>query len=56
VVGNVCVGRQGLGIGHVQGWKGANATERIHVVQEEIRQSEEETRKVKSMEVGSQGA
>jgi len=56
VVGTMCASRQRLGTGYVQKWRGANAAERKQLMQEETRQSEEETRKVKSVEMGSQGA
>ncbi|XP_033725208.1 uncharacterized protein LOC117315172 [Pecten maximus] len=55
VVGNICIGRQGLGMVHFQQWKNATATERRGMVQTEVRRVEEDQRRAKAVELGKQG-
>ena len=56
IVGNVAVGRQGLGIVQSSNWKGASSRERRSLVQAEVRTMEEEERKAKAVQLGAQGA
>ena len=55
IVGTTCKGRQGLGSESTTRWKGASARERRMLVQQEIRNQEEEARVVKAVEMGNQG-
>ena len=54
IVGPTCKGRQGLGSESTR-WKGASARERRMLVQQEIRNQEEEARVVKAVEMGNLG-
>ncbi|XP_021349432.1 uncharacterized protein LOC110466448 [Mizuhopecten yessoensis] len=56
IIGNTCVGRQGVGFSHFQQWEKANTQERRQMVQKEIRRIEEERRRGKSVELSKQGA
>ena len=56
IVGNTCVGRQGLGSSKFKPWKAAKGKDRRDMVQEEIRREEEEGRKARAVELGQQGA
>ena len=56
IVGNLAVGRQGLGMQKSVSWKGASAKERRGLIQAEVRAMEEEDRKAKAVQLGSQGA
>lgn len=49
-------GRQSLGMTHFQNWGKANPRERTTMVQAEIRNPEEEQRKARAVELGSQVA
>ena len=55
IVGTICKGRQGLGSEPTTRWKGASARERRMLVQQEIRNQEEEARVLKAVEMGNQG-
>ena len=55
IVGTICKGRQGLGSESTTRWKGASARERRMLVQQEIRNQEEEARVLKAVEMGNQG-
>ena len=55
IVGTVCHGRQGLGQQRSTRWRGASTSDRRDLVQQEIRRKEEESRYVRSVEMGSQG-
>ncbi|XP_052281250.1 uncharacterized protein LOC127878762 [Dreissena polymorpha] len=56
IVGTSCQGRQGLGLNTRQPWSSATTVRRRELVQSEIRKEEEETRKVKAVQMGSQGS
>jgi hypothetical protein len=56
VIGNPCVGRQGLGTTQFQHWSSAKKAEKKEMIQTEIRNLEEEKRKARSVELGTQGA
>lgn len=56
IVGTPCIGRQGLGTSNFQRWGKANSKERRALVQAEVRDLEEERRKAKVVELGSQAA
>ena len=55
-VGHLAVGRQGLGMTKSVRWKGASAKDRRGLIQAEVRKMEEEKRKAKAVQLGSQGA
>jgi hypothetical protein len=56
IVGTSCQGRQGLGLNTRQPWSSATTVQRRELVQSEIRKEEEEIRKVKAVQMGSQGS
>ncbi|KAK0140746.1 hypothetical protein N1851_022262 [Merluccius polli] len=56
VIGNPCMGRQGLGSTHFQQWTKADPRQRSDMVQAEVRQLEEEGRWSRAVELGVQGA
>ncbi|XP_057673103.1 uncharacterized protein LOC130904394 [Corythoichthys intestinalis] len=56
IMGNPCIGRQGLGSTHFQQWGKANLRQRSHMVQAEVRHLEEERRRARAVELGLQGA
>ncbi|KAK0135439.1 Retrovirus-related Pol polyprotein from type-1 retrotransposable element R2 [Merluccius polli] len=56
IIGNPCTGRQGLGTSHFQQWSKSTPREKRTLVQEEVRSLEEEGRRAKSIELGTQGA
>jgi hypothetical protein len=56
IVGTTAVGRQGLGTTSTQRWSTASDVEKRKMIQNEIRLSEEETRKARAVELGLQGA
>ncbi|RXN26449.1 unconventional myosin-If-like protein [Labeo rohita] len=56
VIGNLCMGRQGLGTNHFQQWRKADPRQRRDMIQAEVRHLEEERRRSKAVELGSQGA
>ncbi|XP_076155564.1 uncharacterized protein LOC143138951 [Alosa pseudoharengus] len=55
IIGNVCMGRQGLGTSHFTQWRKASIQQRREMVQAEVRHQEEETRKAKAVELATQG-
>ncbi|RXN07805.1 hypothetical protein ROHU_035438 [Labeo rohita] len=54
--GTPCTGRQGLGTSHIQQWGKAGSKDRRAMIQEEVRNLEEEGRRVRAVELASQGA
>lgn len=56
IVGISCSGRQGLGNNTRPLWNSATTGERRALVQSEIRREEEESRKVKAVQMGNQGS
>ncbi len=54
--GNPCTGRQGLGTAHFQQWSNSTTREKIAMIQDEVRNLEEEGRRAKSIELATQGA
>ncbi|XP_052271350.1 uncharacterized protein LOC127872054 [Dreissena polymorpha] len=56
IVGTTTEGRQGLGMIKPQRWSTADKRERSQMVQKEIRASEEESRRARSVEMGGQCA
>ena len=56
IVGLPCIGRQGLGANQFQPWTKAGPKERRGLVQAEVRSLEDEGRRAKAVEQGSQGA
>ncbi|KAL0148227.1 hypothetical protein M9458_056459 [Cirrhinus mrigala] len=54
--GTPCTGRQGLGTSHIQQWGKAGSKDRRATIQEEVRNLEEEGRRVRAVELASQGA
>lgn len=56
VIGNPCVGRQGLGSTHFQQWGKADPRQRREMIQAEVRHMEEERRRSRAVELGAQGA
>ena len=55
IIGNPCIARQGLGMTHFQQYKTANPGTRRDMVQKEIRDREDELRRSRAVELGSQG-
>lgn len=56
IIGNPCIGRQGLGSTHFQQWGKADPRQRCDMIQAEVRQLEEDRRRSKAMELALQGA
>ncbi|KAK0140163.1 hypothetical protein N1851_022917 [Merluccius polli] len=56
IIGNPCMGRQGLGSTHFQQWTKADPRQRSDMVQAEVRQLEEDGRWSRAVELGVQGA
>ncbi|XP_052280954.1 uncharacterized protein LOC127878469 [Dreissena polymorpha] len=56
IVETSCQGRQGLGLSTRQPWSSATTVQRRELVQSEIQKEEEETRKGKAVQMGSQGS
>ncbi|XP_078587744.1 uncharacterized protein LOC144868686 [Branchiostoma floridae x Branchiostoma japonicum] len=56
IVGITNIGRQGLGCAHFKQWGKANRKERRALVQEQVRNLEEERRRAKAVELAAQGA
>ncbi|KAL0199703.1 hypothetical protein M9458_002890, partial [Cirrhinus mrigala] len=56
IIGNPCMGRQGLGTNHFQQWGKADPRQRRDMIQAEVRHLEEERRRSKAVELESQGA
>lgn len=56
IVGNVCTGRQGIGVMTRASWAKANQKERSQLVQAEVRSRQEEDRQVKAAGMSKQGA
>lgn len=56
IIGNPCVGRQGLGSTHFQQWGKADPRQRRAMIQAEVRHLEEERRRSRAVELGAQGA
>lgn len=56
IIGNTCIGRQGLGIDHFQQWEKSEGKERRDMVLQEVRKGEEDQRRSKSVQLGQQGA
>ncbi|XP_030008310.1 uncharacterized protein LOC115431800 [Sphaeramia orbicularis] len=55
IIGTPCTGRQGLGTSHVQHWGKAGPKARRAMIQEEVRNWEEEGRRARAVELASQG-
>ena len=55
-IGNLCTGRQGLGTSHFQQWSKSTPREKRTMIQDEVRNLEEEGRRAKSIELATQGA
>jgi len=56
IIGAPCTGRQGLGTSHFQLWRKAGTSERRAMIQEEVRNLEEEGRRARAVDLASQGA
>ncbi|XP_078322870.1 uncharacterized protein LOC144622162 [Crassostrea virginica] len=56
IIGNTCIGRQGLGIDHFQQWEKSEVKERRDMVLQEVRKGEEDQRRSKAVQLGQQGA
>ena len=56
IIGNTCIGRQGLGLSKFNQWSSATGKERRDMVLSEVRKVEEDNRRAKSVELGQQGA
>ena len=56
IIANTCIGRQGLGMIHFQQWAKATPTERLSMVQAEVRRTEEDQRRGRAAELGKHGA
>jgi len=56
IMGNTCIGRQGLGMQHFQQWKKADGKEKRDMILKEIRREEEDRRRSKSVQLVQQGA
>ena len=55
-IGTTAIGRQGLGTSKTTRWSTANDAEKRAMIQAEIRQEEEQSRKAKSVSMAAQGA
>jgi len=55
IVGTTCEGRMGLGNNKQSNWKTAEPQERRAMVQQEIKNIKEESRKTKAVQMGKQG-
>jgi len=55
IVGILCTGMQGLVTSNIKRWEKANVAEKRKVVEDEIRNGEEDKRRARSAEMGSQG-
>ncbi|XP_078336960.1 uncharacterized protein LOC144626561 [Crassostrea virginica] len=53
IIGNTCIGRQGLGIEHFQQWEKSEGKERRDMVLQEVRKGEEDQRRSKSVQLGA---
>lgn len=56
IIGNPCIGRQGLGTAYFQQWSKSTPREKRTMIQDEVRNLEEEARRAKSIELATQGA
>ncbi|XP_068595260.1 retrovirus-related Pol polyprotein from type-1 retrotransposable element R2 [Brachionichthys hirsutus] len=56
IIGNQCIGRQGLGSTHFQQWGKADPRQKRDMIQAEVRQLEEEGRRSRAVELGAQCA
>ena len=56
IVGVTAVGRQGIGATKTLLWSQANQTERLALIQSEVRKEEENKRQARAVEMGAQGA
>lgn len=56
IIGNPCIGRQELGTTHFQQWGKADLRQRREMIQAEVRHLEEEGRRARAVELGSQEA
>ncbi len=56
IIGAPCTGRQGLGTSHFQQWRKAGTSDRRAMIQEEVRNLEEEGRRSRAVVLASQGA
>lgn len=56
IIGNVCIGRQGLGASPFEEWSKANKMDKRKMVQKEVRHQEDDARKAKSVALTTQGA
>jgi len=56
IIRNPCTGRQGLGTAHFQQWSKYTPQEKRTMIQDEVRNLEEEGRRAISIELATQGA
>ncbi|XP_060072881.1 uncharacterized protein LOC132552703 [Ylistrum balloti] len=56
IVGNICVGKRGLGVDHFQQWSKAEGKEKRDRIVSVVRSEEEQQRKSRAVELGQQGS